>query len=327
MHENISVALCTYNGSKYISEQLISILNQSMKPAEIVLCDDNSTDNTVQIASAVLKQYEVPFRIEKNTSNIGVVRNFEKAIKMCTGDIIFTSDQDDVWVETKIEDIYLAMMKNQDIQLAFSDAYLTDSKLVRKKERLWDIVCPQLYKQGDESIINCPIYYGNIVTGATMAFRRSLLIYALPFNEFWIHDYWLAINAILYGKIIAVNKQLIMYRQHDNNVLGARSISVFERVKIYLKDIDNIENIRVEYLSKYKKLAEHCMCTESVHAKSVNSQIENVVNFWQDLSRLNSTSFFQGVKVVVGKCLSGDYNNYYTGIKGALRDIMYLFRR
>ena len=98
----ISVALCTYNGETFIDQQINSILNQTLKVDEIVVCDDISKDNTIKIIQEYSLKFPDIFKIYINESNIGSVKNFEKAISLCTGEIIFLSDQDDVWELNKV---------------------------------------------------------------------------------------------------------------------------------------------------------------------------------------------------------------------------------
>ena len=92
---NISIAICTYNGARFVEEQILSILKQDLPVSEIVVCDDGSKDDTMTIVKNISYQYpEIKWNIQQNSSNIGVVKNFEKAIRLCTGDIIFLSDQE-----------------------------------------------------------------------------------------------------------------------------------------------------------------------------------------------------------------------------------------
>ena len=99
----ISVALCTYNGEKYLHQQIDSILNQTVPVHEIVVCDDGSNDQTSKILTQYQTKFPEVFKIHFNTENLRSVKNFEKAISLCTGDIIFLSDQDDIWEENKVE--------------------------------------------------------------------------------------------------------------------------------------------------------------------------------------------------------------------------------
>src|SRR5665648_659943 len=94
MNYRVSVAMCTFNGSKFIREQLTSIINQTRHPDQIIICDDISTDNTIEIIQSILEKTSIKWTILINDSRLGVAKNFEKAIGLCNGDIIFTSDQD-----------------------------------------------------------------------------------------------------------------------------------------------------------------------------------------------------------------------------------------
>lgn len=93
----VSIALCTYNGEKYIEEQLESLIHQTCQPDEIIICDDQSKDNTVNIAKSLLGSWPGAWKVIINKKNLGYKKNFQKAISLCRGDIIFLSDQDDVW--------------------------------------------------------------------------------------------------------------------------------------------------------------------------------------------------------------------------------------
>src|SRR5213080_381833 len=98
----LSVALCTYNGAAYLGEQLDSIVAQSRPPDELVVCDDGSTDETVEVLETFLAEAPFPVRLQRNEANLGFVKNFEQAISLCTGDFVALSDQDDVWMPGKL---------------------------------------------------------------------------------------------------------------------------------------------------------------------------------------------------------------------------------
>lgn len=327
MREKISVALCSYNGSKFIADQLNSILNQTQMPDEIVICDDKSTDDTVQIAKDILEKSNLEYKIEVNESNLGVINNFEKAIVMCSGDIIFTSDQDDVWVETKVEEMVDVFKENNDLLLVFSDAYLTDEDVNEKKHRLWDAINPKIYRLNNCEDYKRMIIKGNIVTGATMAFRKELLIYALPFNQYWIHDHWLAIHSALLGRIRGLNKALIYYRQHEHNVIGMRKLFFFDKISIFFRNLKKIERIREQFHVEYIELLSHIESNSNMNTNEILEYTLGVSNFWDELYSLNSIGFIRGIRVVLGRYFSGSYNYFYTGFRGAFRDCLYLILR
>src|SRR6476469_1300094 len=118
MNPLISIALCTYNGSKYLEKQILSIINQTYKNIEIIVVDDCSSDNTFEITQILASKYE-QIKSYRNTENIGFNKNFEKAIKLTTGYFIAISDQDDIWLENKLQRLYDNL---QDKWLIFSNS-------------------------------------------------------------------------------------------------------------------------------------------------------------------------------------------------------------
>ena len=135
-----SVALCTYNGQQFLKQQLDSILNQTHKVDEIVVCDDGSTDKTIEILENYSANYPNTFYINQNEINLRSVKNFEKAVKLCSGDIIFLSDQDDVWVDNKVEKYVDYFDKNPNIEVLASNGYCIDeNSKVHDKYSIWDV--------------------------------------------------------------------------------------------------------------------------------------------------------------------------------------------
>lgn len=214
----ISVAMCTYNGEKYIEEQLLSIINQSYQPDEIIICDDCSTDNTVQKAESILSHWNGSNKILKNEHNLGFKKNFQKAISLCHGDIIFLSDQDDVWNLEKIEIMMQEFQKDSTISLVFHDAELVDEHLQSLQPSFWRILnfdSESFLKQDYTRLLA-----GNVVQGSAAAFRRNIFEKAYPFPDEAVHDEWLGLVACLFGKIVPLSNQLMKYRQGHNQIGG-----------------------------------------------------------------------------------------------------------
>lgn len=214
----ISVGMTTYNSAKYVREQLESILNQTVLPDEIVICDDHSTDNTVQVLHGVLGNVEnISVRIVENERNLGCIKNFEKCFNLCTGDIIISCDADDVWFPNKIERIQEVFLNNQ-IILAYHDAIVVDAdgREIRKSLNAeWDTV--DLSADRDLATLRA-IRREGAPYGMTMAFKRELLKYSGPFALG--HDGWLYLAAILNGDIYRIPEPLAYYRRHGANTSG-----------------------------------------------------------------------------------------------------------
>lgn len=219
----ISVALCTYNGGKYIKEQLESIVNQTMPVDEIVVCDDGSTDNTIQIVQTIATQHQnIVFKIIINDTNIGVRRNFEKALSFCNGDIKFLSDQDDIWEPTKVETVINYFNNNPRNDVVMTNATLINKDdLIISDKTLFD--CIGLNKE-IISICNNDILIDlfstfNRATGATMAIKNTIPV-KFDYNTPILHDYILAIEALARNSMGLIEQPLIQYRIHQNQECG-----------------------------------------------------------------------------------------------------------
>jgi glycosyltransferase involved in cell wall biosynthesis len=202
----VSVVLCSYNGGKYLAQQVDSILRQSYSPFELIISDDASTDGTRE----VLKQYEhhVAVRIFYGEKNIGLTRNFAFASGKAKGQLIAFSDQDDIWLENKIDKLVAAI---GDSPLLYSDSLLVDETGNSLHKRLSDL--KRMYT-GDDS--RCYILY-SCVWGHGMLITRKLLERSLPMPEDIHHDIWIAFQAFQQGGIKYLNEVLTWYRQHPDS--------------------------------------------------------------------------------------------------------------
>lgn len=236
-----SVAMCTYNGARFIEEQLRSILDQTIHVGEIVICDDGSTDETISIIEKVAKETIIPIHIHINERNLGCVANFEKAIRLCQGDIIFLSDQDDVWMPNKVEVITKWFDQHPAMNVVFGDAILIDEN----SEIIFDSVISQSFNQHNEE--GTPIRLWECVgfsklsqrqfdeglgfelwirlnraTGATMAFKRTLLktIQLKYSNKYLYHDFILSFHALLNNMLGYIVQPIMYYRQHSSQAIG-----------------------------------------------------------------------------------------------------------
>ncbi len=231
----ISVALCTYNGEDFLSEQLASILAQTRQPDELVICDDVSTDRTLMIAREFAASAPFPVRIFVNERNLGSSRNFGRAIELCSfsDGVIVLSDQDDVWVKTKLAMIDDSFRNHPETNVVFSDAEVVDHDLRAKGYRLWDAVKfskKERFEVESGQAIRVLLRH-NVVTGATMAIRARLCPMVLPVPEGVVHDSWIALLAAVDGHIRLLPYALILYRQHAGNQIGASKLNFTQRLR------------------------------------------------------------------------------------------------
>jgi glycosyltransferase involved in cell wall biosynthesis len=208
----ISVVLATYNGEKYLKEQIDSILEQTYTNIELIIVDDRSTDGT----QAILKEYagrSENIRVYFNDENLGLIRNFEKAVRYAKGDYIAFADQDDVWLPEKIQCL---LDHIDDNMLVYSDSAYIDATGNLMGKKISDyrhlISGKNLYLLYSES--------GLWVAAHAMMFRRELLDLAFPFSPYINHDGWLTYIAMLKGRIVFVPEVLVLYRQHGANMVG-----------------------------------------------------------------------------------------------------------
>ncbi|WP_163438723.1 glycosyltransferase family 2 protein [Fibrobacter succinogenes] len=218
----ISVCMATYNGGKFIREQLESILSQLPTDAEIVIADDGSTDDTMQVVES-LKESRI--RVLPAEKHLGVIYNYERALQASKGEIIFLADQDDIWLPGKVEKVLAALNE--------ADLVTHDAWMLRPSESSWtrsgklsDI---RAYKSG--VVTN---WWKNTFTGCCIALRRSVLGKALPFpKNLPMHDQWLGLVAEKYFKVKSIDEPLVEYRQHSTNAthIGNSPAGVLQKIK------------------------------------------------------------------------------------------------
>lgn len=215
----ISVCLTTYNGEKYIKEQLNSILPQLKQDDEVIISDDGSTDNTI----IILESYnDARFKIYKNNFK-NVVTNFEFVINKSKGDYIFLSDQDDIWHPSKIKEFMNVFSENIEVTLLISNLQLIDKD--------GNNIYREFYKNNFTDKLFNNIIQNNFI-GCSMAFRKEAKNFILPFpKKMAMHDWWIGTCSIIFGKVVYIDKKLIFYRRHDNNVTKEGGADLLSKLK------------------------------------------------------------------------------------------------
>jgi glycosyltransferase involved in cell wall biosynthesis len=204
----ISVCMATYNGERFIHEQLASILGQLRDADEVVIVDDASTDGTLAIVESFGDER---IRIVRQPQNRGVLQTFNRALDEASGDIIFLSDQDDVWRTDKVLKIKEVFSSGSDVTLVISDARIIDGR--------GEIIAETWFKSGKFHPGAWQNFVRNRYLGCAMAFRRSVLEYCLPFPaDVPQHDMWIGIVNQLVGKTEFIDEPLMSYRRHERNI-------------------------------------------------------------------------------------------------------------
>ena len=316
----ISVALCTYNGSRYLQEQLHSIVGQSRQPDEIVVCDDSSNDSTVEMLNRFERDSGLCVRIHRNEQTLGSTKNFEQAIAHCDGDLIVLCDQDDVWEDDKIQCLEEAMERNPKAAYVFSDAHVVDEYLHPVGHTLWEAVGfgrreRRLVELGQAATV---LLRYNVATGATMAFRAKHKQLILPIPEGWIHDGWSALVLAMVAPCTFVDKPLIRYRQHTAQQLGGAKTTFLEKVKIAKsQDSTTFQLIADDYQHVLDRVRQF---RESLLDPCWLTELENKVNHFRAKARMRKGKRYR-LPLVAREALSHHYGRYSRGWKSLAQDI------
>lgn len=278
-----SVALCTYNGEKYIVEQLDSILNQTVPVDEIVICDDISTDGTHDIIKQYCKKFPNIIKFHINEVNLRSVKNFEKAISLCTNEIIFLSDQDDIWHLEKVKHFIAYFENHPKIDVVASNGYcIDDTSKVHEKYAVWDV--PQFLTERGVAFnyhkIIC--YVSNVATGASMAFRKSICdeILPIPIMKDFHHDEWIAILASKRNAFALLPEKYFYYRIHANQQVGGVFFDKTEKVKSDLFDYFNYDDGDVSFVNLKKRIKK--MIEAYKRNKKLSKLDTQYVSFFKD---------------------------------------------
>ena len=327
MGNSISVAMCTYNGSRYVSAQLESIAAQTRLPDELVICDDGSVDNTVPLVETFAASAPFPVRLDINKVNLGSTKNFEKAIQGCKGDLIALADQDDVWRPRKLEMLEAEFQRSHSVGLVFSDADVVDDDLRPLGERLWtsigfDETARHKLKTDRRMEVLLP---GWTVTGATMAFRSGFrpLVVPIPDDLPMIHDGWIAAVVGAVADVAVIEDPLVKYRQHAQQQVGApKQRKLPPTKKADLSDALNRTNAYDHLIlvgeQVRARLVEHrptFECSEAV--RKLDSHIRHL----RTRERLPKNKL-RRVPGVSRELLTRRYHRYSNGLSSAVKDLL-----
>lgn len=228
----VSVCLASYNGEAFLARQLASILADLGPDDEVILSDDGSRDRTIEIAHSFA---DPRMKICHFTKNLRHVGNFERALSMATGDVIFLSDQDDIWVPGKRDLVLAEFARSPDVVMVVHALKLIDGegRELSSRSDVWPVSAA-----GEQSK---PRYLvrqivKNQVTGCATTISRRLLNLLMPFPAaVYAHDHWMAVAAPFVGTTIFLDVPLVEYRQHDANVTPKNGLSPADRLKVRLK--------------------------------------------------------------------------------------------
>jgi glycosyltransferase involved in cell wall biosynthesis len=314
-----SVVCCVYNGARYLPEQLDSIVRQTVLPDEIVIVDDASNDDSPQLIEAFARSAPdgvavVPIR---NLANVGVVANFERGLAQATGDLVFLSDQDDVWAPTKLETMRAAFEARTDLDFLFTNARLIDATGKPMSHALFDALglTPRERRLVRDGAAFDALLGRNLATGATVALRRPVVERARPFPSEWVHDEWLAVIAAATGGVDYLDACLIDYRQHGGNQIGMRRLSLTDKfAKLFRHRGERYRRLE----RRAEVLAERLAALPGVPARRVAQAREKVAH-----ARVRAalpTARIARIQWILREAGTGRYTRYSLGIQDVVRD-------
>lgn len=318
--EKVDILLATYNGEKYLREQINSILNQTYTEFRLLISDDGSTDET----RAVLEEYKnKDSRIEVffQENNLGVVKNFEFLLEKVEAKYYMFSDQDDIWKEGKIEKSLKKIEEGFD--LVYSDLEVVDENLNVTYESYWKLkgISNKIKKYNNfESL-----YLNNFVTGCTIISKKELINSFMPLpntSKFVLHDYWISLIISQNGKIAYIEEPLIKYRQHKNNKVGSKKKSD------ELKSIDEIRKLFIQVKKEhFKVFIEHEDKFKSEQVKKLNKKALEYYEMLENKKNINFKGWLLFFKLYKYEGFSYNLQNFAILNLPVLAKILYKFKK
>lgn len=328
----ISVALCTFDGARWLGAQLASIAAQTHAPHELVLRDDGSADGTLDVARRFAEGAPFPVRILESAGREGVAANFAAAARACAGDFVAFCDQDDVWHPDKLATLARAADAAGDADLVFADARCVDADLRPLGYTLWESLGLSRARRlalagGDADAVLDVLLWRNVVAGTAAMVRASRLELVLPIGDGWIHDGWTALLLALWGRVVPVATSTLDYRQHGANQVGARRLAPGERA----------ERARAAMFDEYRRqhdalarLRDHARALRPRLAGEERARLDaRLPKVEMKLAHLARRAGLPEARIarvpaVLGELVRGRYARYASGLASAARDLVVL---
>jgi glycosyltransferase involved in cell wall biosynthesis len=317
--------MCTYNGAKFLQEQLDSLVSQTRQPDEVVICDDRSSATTVEIVQSWSADAPVAVDFQINDRRLGVVGNFNKAISRCSGDLIALCDQDDVWLDHKLSQTEQAFVDRPDLGLWFSDGGLVDEERRPLPTMLWEAF--GLDRRGQAELAGpqrlALLLRRSFVTGATMTFAAGYKPLVLPAPENcpgYIHDRWIATLIAAVAPIHCSPEPSILYRQHQAQVRGAAHKR--RPVESLRARIPRRRDLMANDLTAARSLA-HRLFERA--PGEVTPETRTIINERVHLLEMRTTlpaHRLARLAPIARSVFSGDYSRHAEGLASAAKDLL-----
>lgn len=282
MEEKIDILMATYNGEKYLKEQIESILNQTYKNIRLIISDDASKDSTPQILEEYRKK-DSRIEIYLNKENRGVVKNIEFLLEKVEDEFYMLADQDDVWLPLKVEKS-IETLKKQNADLVFGDLEVVDEKLETLYSSFGDFMLlnRKINKYIDSYKVN---YLYNCVTGCTVLSKKEFIKKIIPIpteSKYLIHDHWIGLIVALNGKLTYMPEKYIKYRQHGNNQVGTNKIS---------HGFEKLEQVRELFINVKLGVFGTYVNNKDKFSKELQEQNKKAFNYFNDTKNKKNINF------------------------------------
>lgn len=278
--------MTTYNGGKFVNEQISSILSQSISDFELIICDDCSIDNTIYILQEYAKN-DSRIKIYQNKETIGFLKNFEKAISLCSGEFIACCDQDDIWSSNHLETLLNNLGKNDCIG---ANAAIIDESGNFQHATVKDSLSIDFSPNNQESIFKHECFY-NLIQGTACLFKKTLVPSIIPFpKDIKFHDHWIALNASILNGCNYISEITLNYRVHSKNVTGIKKFNIFHAIETVLQARRIRQQLYAPNIAMLKAIRNKVTTSEKAnYIASAQTFFENLSS---DKKRLSSIFFY-----------------------------------
>lgn len=318
----ISIAMATYDGSDFVEEQLESFAAQTRLPDELVVCDDCSTDDTPAKLEAFAARAPFEVRVEHNPRNLGTTPNFGKAVSLCSGELVFLSDQDDVWLPDKVESFERVFDERPEVGAAFSNGAVVDAGGAALGHTLWDGVMftPSEREALRRGAATDVLVRHVVAAGCSVAFRSAYRDLYLPLPELHdSHDAWITFLIACVSEIALIERELIRYRVHGENQFGLRKLTLREQLE---KARWQLEEGLFDYGRRFFALVRERL--EQGHYEvdpRVIAQVDAKIAHMKKRDEM-SPRFFARLPDVLGELVAGNYARFSYGMKSVAQDLL-----
>lgn len=279
--EKIDILMATYNGEQYVAEQIDSILAQTYTNFNLIISDDNSNDNTRSILQEYAKK-DSRIQVYYQEKNLGYIKNFEFLLTKVESDVYMLSDQDDVWLKEKVEKTYETLNKEK-ADLVYTDLKVVDQELNEINPSYMRMM--KFYQKAVKYTDYRSVYLYNIATGCTIMSKKKFIDKIIPIpaeSKYVIHDLWITVMVGLNGKVVYMDEGYILYRQHDNNQVGAKKTSA---------KMKNLDEIRELFIIVKKDLFTAYCSHEDLFPEDLRKTNRKALEYFKMLEKRNNINF------------------------------------